>query len=149
VSENTGDEAARRFATALARLDGLRRHQQQYDDLGAADMRLLWLLRESGPQTLSEIGAALGLERSTVNRQVNAAVTAGLLLKERVPGSSAHRVQISPAGQEAFERGARAVLASITEVFADLGPDATDSLIALTERFVDAYARGGQPVPRA
>ena len=42
-------------------------------------MRLLWLLVESGPQTLAEVTSALGLERSTVNRQVNAAVAAGLL----------------------------------------------------------------------
>ncbi len=149
MGERTGGVDASRFAKALARLDGLRRHERHGEELGAADMRLLWLLQESGPQTLGQIGAALGLERSTVNRQVNAAVDQGLLLKERVPGSSAYRVQVAPAGNAAFNRGARAALAAIAEAFDEMGREDADTLIALTETFVDAYARRGGPDPRA
>lgn len=147
MSEHTGidDDAARRLATALARLEGLRRHQRRFADLGEADMRLLWLLRESGPQTLSQIGAALGLERSTVNRQVNAAAAAGLLIKERVPGSSALRVSVSGDGLAAFERGARAAVTSIGEVLSDIGASDAQQLIALTERFVAALSRRAEP----
>ncbi|GAA3959870.1 MarR family winged helix-turn-helix transcriptional regulator [Gordonia caeni] len=139
-----GDEASRRLGGAMGRLEALRRHRVDSgapDSPGTADMRLLWLLRDSGPQTLSEITAALGLERSTVNRQVNAAVDAGLLDKTRVSGSSAHRVALTGEGQRAFERGARHILSSIERALAEMGPRDAMTLIDLVERFVDVYGR--------
>lgn len=141
-----GDEPSLRMAKALTRLEGFRRHRPRDGGLGAADMRLLWLLVESGPQTLAEVTSALGLERSTVNRQVNAAVAAGLLGKEHIAASSAYRVFLTADGYRAFGEGARRVLASIGETLADMGEDDSTRLLELTERFVDAYGRriGGE-----
>lgn len=154
MRENTGggaelgDEASRRLGGALARFEAHRRHRQTSTDVpGTADMRLLWLLRDSGPQTLSEATAALGLERSTVNRQVNAAVAAGLLNKERVPGSSAFRVFLSEAGALAFERGVRGYLSSVERALAEMGEPDASSLLDLVERFVEVYGRVAGDVP--
>lgn len=144
--DDSGDEASRRMAAALARLEAFRRHRRLGDGLGAADMRLLWLLVESGPQTLSEVTAALGLERSTVNRQVNSAVDAGLLGKERVPGSSAYRVHLTAQGRSAFDDEARRVLSSISATLDEMGSADAAVLLDLVERFVQAYGRriGGE-----
>lgn len=139
-----GDEASRRLGGALGRLEALRRYRADSgtpDAPGTADMRLLWLLLDSGPQSLSEVTAGLGLERSTVNRQVNAAVEAGLLAKARVPGSTAYQVSLTDEGQRAFERGARHFLSSIECTLAEMGPRDAAMLIDLVERFVDVYGR--------
>lgn len=150
VSENTdaigvdasryGDEPSRRLAAALVRLDGYRRHRSRSGP-GAADMRLLWLLIESGPQTLSQITADLGLERSTVNRQVNAAVAAGLLAKQRIPRSSAYQITPTAQGCAAFGRGAQSALTAIGETLKEMGPTDSAQLLDLMERFADAYGR--------
>ncbi|MFT3662680.1 MAG: MarR family transcriptional regulator [Gordonia sp. (in: high G+C Gram-positive bacteria)] len=148
VWELDDDEGqARRLARALARLEGYRRNRALYGGLGAADMRLLWLVVDAGPQTLAEITRALGLERSTVNRQVNAAVDAGLLAKGRVAGSSAHRVELTDDGRAAFEHAACQALTAITETLAGMSGGEADELVALMERFVDAYGRRVGAVP--
>lgn len=143
-----GDETSRRLAGSLARLEAIRRHRRQ-GGLGAADMRLLWLLMEAGPQTLSEITGALSLERSTVNRQVNAAVDAGLLGKERVAGSSAYRIFLTANGREAFVQGAGRALTAIDDALAEMGTEDAAVLVNLVERFVSAYGVGnsGELVP--
>lgn len=104
-------------------------------------MRLLWLLIESGPQTLSQITADLGLERSTVNRQVNAAVAAGLLAKQRIPRSSAYQITPTAQGCAAFGRGAQSALTAIGETLKEMGPTDSAQLLDLMERFADAYGR--------
>ncbi|MFT4086739.1 MAG: MarR family winged helix-turn-helix transcriptional regulator [Gordonia sp. (in: high G+C Gram-positive bacteria)] len=140
-SDLPGDSDSRRFAAALTRMETYRRHRRQNDSIGAAEMRLLWLLAESGPLTLAEVTSALGLERSTVNRQVNGAVDAGLLGKERVAGSSAFQVFLTDHGRDAFDRTARRALAVIGDTLAEMGSDDSAALIDLVERFVDAYGR--------
>lgn len=139
--ELPGDEesGARRLGAALGRIDALRRHRPGFADLGSADMRLLWLMIQSGPQTLAEITDALSLERSTVNRQVNAAVNDGLLIKERIPGSAAYQVTLSPEGRAAFDRSAQRALDNIDAVLEQMGPEKSGQLISLIEEFVDVY----------
>lgn len=137
--DTTHDEQSRRLARALARMESLRRHRRDDGGLGAADIRLLWLLVDSGPQTLGEITVALALERSTVNRQVNAAVDAGLLAKERVPHSSAHRVHLTDAGRESFDTCAQQAVDAIGAALAQLDAEESSDLVNLVERFVVAY----------
>ena len=72
-----------RLAAALHHLDLSRRVVEQRADIGVADMRLLWLLSDDRARTLREIADDLTLEQSTVNRQVNAALAAGLLRRDR------------------------------------------------------------------
>lgn len=106
-------------------------------------MRLLWLLIEAGPQTLSQLTAELGLERSTVNRQVNAAVAAGLLAKERIPRSRAYQIAPTAAGSAAFDRGAHSALTAIGDTLMEMGPADSAQLLDLLEHFADAYGLRG------
>jgi len=132
---------ARRLGAALGRMDAFRRHRPGFADVGAADMRLLWLLVQDGSMTLAEVTEAVGLERSTVSRQVSCAVDAGLLSKARVRGSSAYRVDVTPEGRAAFERAAARALELIDLAMAEMGADAALRLVELVEEFVDVYGR--------
>ena len=67
------------LVVATARLERGRRAVEGRARLGTADLRLIWLLVEDGPRTMREISEELGLEQSTVNRQVNSALKAGYL----------------------------------------------------------------------
>ncbi|MGN0064168.1 MAG: MarR family winged helix-turn-helix transcriptional regulator [Nocardioides sp.] len=66
-------------AVATARLERASRIVESRLNLGTADMRLLWLLADGDSRTMKEISHELRLEASTVNRQVNAALKAGLV----------------------------------------------------------------------
>lgn len=65
--------------------DAARRQAELGQLLKAADGRLLWLLSDDRPRTLRELAEDLAREQSTVNRQVNAALEAGLLERTRSP----------------------------------------------------------------
>jgi DNA-binding MarR family transcriptional regulator len=128
----------RRVAAALTRLDVHRRYAEHHSPLGVADGRLLWLLSDGRPRTLREIGDALRLEQSTVNRQVNAALHAGLVRRIAEPGRSARLLEPTPAGLEAFEAATAKALGAYAVGLGALGPD-TDAFLDLLDRFVAAY----------
>lgn len=92
------------FATVRmgARWDRTRRGLETRQELGTAEGRLLWLLRDE-PLTLKQIAERSGLEQSTVNRQVNAALTAGLLDRARPADGGAYLISATPAGAAAFQ----------------------------------------------
>ncbi|MFD6137837.1 MarR family winged helix-turn-helix transcriptional regulator, partial [Isoptericola sp. NPDC060257] len=93
----------RRVAGLLFRLDLHRRLAEHRSPLGTADGRLLWLLSDGRPRTLREIAEALRLEQSTVNRQVNGALAAGLLRRFTAPGRSARLLEPTEEGLARFE----------------------------------------------
>ncbi|GAA1723825.1 hypothetical protein GCM10009809_19540 [Isoptericola hypogeus] len=137
----------RRLASLLYRLDLHRRLAEHRSPLGTADGRLLWLLADRGPSTLREISDALGLEQSTVNRQVNAALDAGLLRRFTEPGRSARVIEPTEQGTAAFEDATTTALDAYGDGLRVLGDDTAEFLEQLG-RFVDAYGeavRGGRP----
>lgn len=85
-----------------ARWDRTRRRMETRQKLGTAEGRLLWLLRDE-PLTLKQIAERSGLEQSTVNRQVNAALEAGLLDRTRPADGAAYLISATPAGASAFQ----------------------------------------------
>jgi DNA-binding MarR family transcriptional regulator len=127
-------------------LTQVRRHQhvaEQHLSLNSADLRLLWLLSDGRARTLREVAEELSLEQSTVNRQVNVALAAGLLRRYEEPGRSARLIEPSPQGRRAFEDDIATALGAYEEALQTLGDDA-DSLLALLERFTDAYGEAVQ-----
>ncbi|MFT4214113.1 MAG: MarR family transcriptional regulator [Microbacterium sp.] len=128
--------AARRLAGLLSTLDSARRVLSQRATLGTADMRLLWLFTDGDAYTLRQIAQRLGLEQSTVNRQVNAAVAAGLLLKTRDGGS--YSFTSSTQGAREFERTLDASLSAYRTALAALGDD-RERFLSLVASFVEAY----------
>ncbi len=129
--------AARELAGLFARFGEARRVLEHRAPLGTADMRLLWLLTDGKPRTLREIATDLQLEQSTVNRQVNAALAAGLLDRHR-EGGGAYLVTASAAGTQAFEEILASSLGVYRQALAALGPEA-DQFRRLLGTYVDAF----------
>lgn len=127
----------------VARLERARRAAEAASTLGLADQRLLWLFSDGRPRTLREISEELGLEQSTVNRQVNAALAAGRVRRFREPGQSAH---LFLATEEALDRFAQDVGVHLAQYEAGLAavpePQRADFLANLTA-FVAAYEAAG------
>jgi len=128
----------RRVAGLLFRLDLHRRLAEHRSPLGTADGRLLWLLSDGRPRTLREVAEALRLEQSTVNRQVNGALAAGLLRRFTTPGRSARLLEPTEEGLARFEEATGQALGAYADGLAVLGADAGAFLDQL-ERFADAY----------
>ncbi len=129
-----GTGRGRAIATALARLDRSRRVAEQSVTLGVADIRLLWMFTDGRPRTLRQIAETLGLEQSTVNRQVNGALAEGILRRYREPGRSAWLVEATDAGMRTFEADVASSFGAYERALADLGEDA-DRFVELLERY--------------
>jgi len=128
-----------RLATALVRLDGMRRTRAQAALLRAADQRLMWLLSDGEPRTLREIAEALGLEQSTVNRQVHAALDEELVHRTREPGRSAQVVTATDEGLSRFAHDLDLHLGAYRAGLAALPKREQAQLVDLLDRFVAGY----------
>ncbi|WP_129669283.1 MarR family winged helix-turn-helix transcriptional regulator [Phytoactinopolyspora endophytica] len=129
----------RALAGLLTRLDIHRRLVESRSPLGVADGRLLWLLSDRRPRTLREIADALGLEQSTVNRQVNGALNEGLVRRITERGQSARLIEPTAHGLSALEEAISVVLGSYEAGLAALGDHDATQFLELLERFVEAY----------
>lgn len=84
MTEKPGEAVdATEIAGMLERIEQLRRALNISAAKNTADMRLLWLFADRSPRTLRQIAEQLKIEQSTANRQVNSAVTKGLLSRTR------------------------------------------------------------------
>ena len=136
----------RRAAWLLTISAQQRRVVEQHIALNSADMRLLWLLNDGKPRTLREISEQLELEQSTVNRQVNAARTAGLVRRFREPGHTALLVGQSDEGRALFDRELARGLGPYAAALDALGEDA-DRFLDLLDRFVAAHGEAVHALP--
>jgi DNA-binding MarR family transcriptional regulator len=135
----------RHVAWMLRRLEQARRTGEQRADLGAADQRLLWLFQDRRPRTLKEIAEQLGLEQSTVNRQVNAALKEGLLRRYREAGQAARLVVATDEGLARFDADLELLLGAYTQALAALDEQERPWFLSRLTRFVEGYeeATGG------
>lgn len=128
------------LVVATARFERGQRASQSLNQLNAADNRLLWLLTSQGPQTMRQVAEALGLEQSTVNRQVHAALARGLVERLDHPGGGAKTLKATSEGRSMFE----AELARKMTIFAAgldaLPVDERDDFVRNLEVFAEAYA---------
>src|SRR5690242_14090862 len=144
------DEPAWRLASALARLDRAQRAAESGAALGVADSRLMWLFSDRVPRTLKQVSDDLGLEQSTVNRQVNAALASGLLRRFREPGRPAQLIEATEAGLATFTEDLDRHLARLDTALAALPEESRGGFPDLIGTFVEAYAAAigpaaGQP----
>lgn len=139
------DDADRPIVLAglLTRLGHHQRTIEARLTAGAAEMRLLWLLRDGEGRTIRQLADELGREQSTVNRQVNAAEQAGLLERHDVEGLRAHVFRATPVGYAVLEENLRFRLGPNEVGLAALGERAGDFL-DLFSRFIDAYGEAAQ-----
>ena len=130
----------RRLAGLLVRFDTQRRTISHRLRMNPAEARLLWLLSVDSPRTLRDVGEALELEQSTVNRQVNASIRSGLIQRHRGPDGRAFLVEPTPEGAAAFDADMRDLLGGYGEALRELG-DRADEFLDLLDRFTAAYNR--------
>ncbi|MFD2393389.1 hypothetical protein ACFSSF_05505 [Dietzia aerolata] len=88
---------------------------------------------------MREVADVLGLEQSTVNRQVNAALGAGLLERSRRGGGPSYQFHRTEAGREAFERDASISLGAYETALGEMGDDDAEAFLSLTARFLRAF----------
>lgn len=131
----------RRIASILSRLDRQRRIQEGRMQLGAADLRLLWLFTDGRPRTLKEIAAELRLEQSTVNRQVNAALGSGFVVRQRRQGEAAYEFERTEDGRRIFEEDAGRTLGVYATALDRMGPERAEVFLSLAEDFLGNYRR--------
>lgn len=108
--------------------------------LEASAFKLLWLLADQ-PRTLREISDELDLDLSTINRQVNAAVRAGLLERFTVPDSPSKPVRPTAEGRRLYEHDMAVHADLLRSVLAEMGADQARELIRSLAAFNDAYER--------
>lgn len=130
-----------RLATEMLRLN--RRRAQVYVDaeLENSAFRILWTLSDGRPRTLRELSGDLMLEQSTVNRQVHAAIAAGLLERHDVDGSAAKQIRPTTAGAAAYARDSVLRGRVIAAVLAELGGERSRTLVDDMRDLNDAWDR--------
>ncbi len=132
------------LVVALARLERGRRAVDGRARLGTADLRLIWLLVEEGPRTMKEISHDLGLEQSTVNRQVNAALKAGYLEPVEKVGRGARTLAPTDEGHDLFASDMRLVMAVLEEALAAVPEDEANRFMENLVTFSAAYHRAAE-----
>lgn len=110
-------------------------------ELDTSAFRLLWVLSDEHPRTLRELAEELDLDLSTINRQVNAAVRAGLLERFSVPDGPSKPVRRTPEGRRAYEHDSAMHADLLRSVLAEMGAAPARELIRGLHSFNDAYER--------
>lgn len=131
--------AAWDLAISFGRLDAARRRLDQAARLRAADRRLMWLLSDGVARTLREIADGLGLEQSTVNRQVNAALAEGLLARSREHGRTAWLITATAEGLSRFRHDLDRNLGAYDEALGAMSERDAARLTELLARYADQY----------
>jgi DNA-binding MarR family transcriptional regulator len=116
----------RRSRAISARLAG-----ELHRDLDGAAYGLLALLQDAGPLRATELVARLGLDKSTVSRQVATLVDLGLV--DRAPDPADGRAQVLTPSAEGAARLARIREARRARWEADLSDWPADDIAALGE----------------
>lgn len=117
------------------------------EPLGPAEQRLLWLLSDGVPRTLKRISEDLHLEQSTVNRQVNAALSHGVVSRSRKKGA-AYTFVATQYGSTRLETTLAGLFASYREAFVSMGEADAREFVRLLGRFVDAFTASPGSMPR-
>lgn len=142
VSRGVDRPAELRAAAILNQFERHRRLVELRADLGVADQRLMWLFSDAAPRTLREIAEELGLEQSTVNRQVNAALREGLLERSKDSGQPAAVFTATEDGLSRFRRDLDFGLGRFAEGLEAIPPGDRDRFLAQLASFVDAFSAG-------
>lgn len=133
------------LVVGTARLERARRAHEARARLTVADNRLLWLLSGEGPCTMREVSDALGLEQSTVNRQVNAALERGLVERVERSDVTARAFVITREGAELFSFEMKRAMKRYAEAL-DVLPESererfVQHFMTFTQAYVEATER--------
>lgn len=138
ITEQARGNPAWATLTAIARLERGWRGAGSAR-FGHADQRLLWMFSDGQPRTLRMIAEELGLDQSTVNRQANAALKAGLLHRTREPGQNAWHFSATDEAIEQFSSELQRHLTLLDHATQALPEDERAHFLELFGTFADAY----------
>lgn len=138
TSPTTQSPVVRAALRIYKRWDDARRRVDAGQQLKVAEGRLLWLLTDDQPRTLREIAQELHLEQSTVNRQVNAALTAGLLVRSHADDETAYRVEASTTGREKIHADVDRYISLQKDALADIPPEEQETFLRHLATYVEA-----------
>ncbi|GAB3654256.1 hypothetical protein GCM10027596_05800 [Nocardioides korecus] len=143
------EQLLRALGEEILRMNARRSTTYAGSELETSAFRLLWVLHESGPRTMRELSEELQLERSTINRQVNAAIRHGHLERIEEPGVKAPRVRPTVEGERAYLHDGRLRGAAYSRALAELGADRAAAMVASFKAFNDALdaVHAQQPGP--
>ncbi|GAA1798740.1 hypothetical protein GCM10009795_050270 [Nocardioides hankookensis] len=129
------------LADELMRVSRRRHTNVDGTELDMSAFKVLWVLSDDRPRTLRELADDLDLELSTINRQVNAAIRAGLLERFAVPGSPSRPVRPTREGRRLYEHDSAIHADLYRSVLAEMGADSVRELTQGLRAFNDAYER--------
>lgn len=157
-------EIERQFTVLGQRIDQIRHLAAVHSGLGLekAAYRVLARLVDHGPQRATSIAACFGLDESTVSRQVDALVAAGLVERERDPADRrAYLLSPTPRGRRHLAETRSGRRAFLTEVLAqwrsedraafarDLGRFNADLERVTSRRYTTGRRGEGRPMGQA
>ena len=106
-------------------------------------MRLLIVLANHGPSSVSDLAAAIGVDQPRASRLVQAAVVAVQVRREVDPADSRRRILvITEAGRASLSEVIGHRRNAIEQALADFSPDERAEFARLFTRFARAWGRG-------
>jgi len=110
---------------------------------GHAAMRLLIVLANHGPSSVSDLAAAIGVDQPRASRLVQAAVDAGQVRREVDPADARRSIlMITEAGRAALSAVIDHRRNAIEQALAEFSPDERAEFARLFTRFARAWGRG-------
>lgn len=137
------DDLLRALGAELLRVSRLRAASYPGSRLDNSAFRILWLLVERGPATQRELSEDLQLERSTVTRQVAAALERGLLERYDDPARSGRVLRPTAAGEDAYRHDGQLRADRLSAALDALGPEVSTQMVEALRAFNDALDRSG------
>ncbi|MFW6772642.1 MarR family winged helix-turn-helix transcriptional regulator [Nocardioides sp. CPCC 205120] len=141
MSEDAQEAVLEALGPEVMRLAARRTTSYEGSVLDQSAFRILWRLVLDGPKTLADLGEELQLERSTISRQVSAAVTRGLVERTADDDLRVRTVRPTAAGLAAYRNDIALRAAVWGEAVAQLGADRARALAEELRAFNDALDR--------
>jgi DNA-binding MarR family transcriptional regulator len=132
------DRTAARLRSVLCRAEELDAGVLAELDLSARHYALLALLEDGPVARQHELGASIGLDRSTTATLVRRLADRGLVRRTPMPGNNRVLVlELTPAGDALRAAGARRLGESERALLAPLTPDERDQLAHVLDRLLE------------
>ncbi len=132
------DETLRALSNELVRLGRRREMTSAAKALDASAFKILWILVEDGPRTLRGLAHDLGLDQSTINRQVHAVIGHGFVERFDEPDSTARLMRATAAGEAAYRSDSEIRSDGLRAIVNSLGEQSTADLAQGLASFNDA-----------
>jgi len=135
------EDLLRAIGNELLRVSRLRAASYPGSVLDNSAFRILWRLVERGPSTQREIADDLQLDRSTITRQVAAALERGLVERYDASGRGGRLLRPTAAGEEAYLHDGRLRADRLSNALDAIGPERAQGLVDGLRSFNDALDR--------